>query len=149
MKLVSNTVYSRLVAVLFAAMGSLFLYGALTPYPGLRPNPIIVFLAVAFFAMALGMFLFDRAVVIEIADGENQMTITRNSFVRTDKKIVPFDQVAHIKIQRVGVKPPIRYHMIIFLKDGSNFHSGQSSADENELVARASALATRIRCEIA
>ncbi len=147
MKLESNTKKTRILALFLGGMGAVIFY--LTKIrPTMSPNQSAFWLGVGLLAVGAGVYLFDQAVTIEIPDGEKYMKVTKKSVAGTTQKRIAFDQVSHVKVQRVGTKPPRSYHMIIFLKDGSKIRTGRWSFNENEVFVEASGLARLMGAEV-
>lgn len=140
MKLESHTKKTRALAIAIVGMGALILY--LTKIrPMVSPNESAFWLGVLLFLVGAGIYLFDQSVTIETFEGERYMKVTRKSVTGTNEKRISFDQISHVKTQRVGTKPPRSYHMIIHLKDGSKIRTGRWSFNENEIRVESSGLA--------
>lgn len=148
MKLESSTKKTRILALFLGGMGAVILY--LTKIrPTMSPNQSAFWLGVALLAVGAGVYLFDQAVTIELPDGEKYMKVTKTSVIGTTRNQIPFNRVSHVKVQRVGSKPPRSYHMIIFMKDGSKLRTGRWSFNQNEIYVEASALARLMGADVA
>lgn len=143
MKLESSTKKTRALAIGLGGMGSLILY--LTKIrPTTSPPQSAFWLGVSLFVVGVCVYLFDQSVTIEILDNEKCLKVRKQSVAGTSEKRFPFDQISHVKTQRVGTKPPRSYHMIIHLKDGSKIRTGRWAFNENEVRVEASEFARRL-----